>query len=1173
MSKSPSLLAQGFRLYGHPATCLCAVFLLLIRPLIAQSQSTAQPAVAAIPGAAPGPTTGVDVSGHVRGPGGVPVPGATVLLLDPATGSRKETWTDETGTFVLHRIAAATYRLEVSLVGFKTVSREPVSVNAEGPAKVNVDLALTSTLGNTGSNASTAARAGQPNAGWRQIPRDANGRPDWSRLSPQARERMRAAMQARAQAPGGQSSELAGQPGTQGMESGDDTVRFSQNSVAADSVPSDDTPSAGADANSSANSFLLTGSTVEAALPTGAEGPMRGRFGPGEMGQQGPPGFGGGGGGGGGFGGGGRGGFGGGGGFRGGGAGFGFFTGLGGRRPRVNRIRGNVSETYTNAAFDARPYPLNVTESPRIPFYSQQLGVSVGGPLYLPHILNGKDKTSFFVNYNMQRAKSPFDSYSSVPTLLERTGDFSRTAIPSGPFTGQTPVIYQPLTGVLGPRTPFPQNTIPGLMQNPAAVALLDYIPAPDLPGSVQNYRLQESLPSDSDRLMVRIGQQISQKDNASVFYFFNSQRSDSVSSFPAFNSNSSTRGQNVNLTETHTFRPQLVNTLTFNFNRQRVSLLNPFANQDNVIGVLGIMGVSEDPLDWGVPGIEFTNFGALNLSIPSLSRNQTARGVDSVLFNHGKHNFRFGGELRRVQLNTLTDPNARGTFTFTGYSTSNFTSAGQPVANTGFDFADFLLGLPQATSVRYGASANYLRSWYDAGFVQDDWRLTSKFTFNYGLRYEYFEPFTERYGHLSDLEVAPGFSSAAVLTGLDPGPLPTALLRGHNDNFAPRIAIAYRPWTQRNFVIRSGYAIFYDESIYGRVAPKLESEPPFARSSTLLTSPAQPLTLQDGFPSVGPNVLTNTYAVDPNYRTPYAQTWNFLLQDEIAHSWILDLGYIGTKGTALDLLLGPNPAGSGNTMNALEYTYETAGASSNYNALQVSVRRQFHRGMSLWGRYTYSKALDDAGSVGGSSSIVAQNYLDLAAEYGLSTFDRRHQFLLNYTWELPFGDRHRYLNHGGPLEHVLGNWQVSGVTTLESGEPLTAYVQGNIGSSSGTGAYFSLRPDATGEPVGLPSSERNTLKYFNTAAFSLPPTGEFGNAGRETITAPPLYNFNLSLDRLMTFSRERGITGDFRIAANNAFNTPDFTGLGTVVNATNFGRVTGVSTMRTVTVSFRLRF
>jgi trimeric autotransporter adhesin len=478
---------------------------------------------------------------------------------------------------------------------------------------------------------------------------------------------------------------------------------------------------------------------------------------------------------------------------------------------------------------------------------------------------------------------------------------------------------------------------------------------------------------------------------------------------------------------------------------------------------------------------------------------------------------------------------------------------------------------------VRFGDSANYLRAWYGAGFVQDDWRATSKFTLLAGVRYEYFEPFTEKYGHLSDLELGPDFSSATVVTGLNPDGLPSSLLRGEDTHFTPRVGIAYRPWTKSHFVIRAGYGMFYDESIYQRlVTGNLVSEPPFAQSSTLVTSPAQTLTLQNGFPAVSPNVLTNSYAVDPGYHTPYAQTWNFTLQDEIFRNVILDVGYLGTVGRHLDLLLGPNPAGSNNTPNALEYTYETAGAESNYNALQVSLRRQFHRGLSIWGRYTYSKALDDASSIGGlagTSSAVAQNYLDPAADYGLSSFDRRHQFLLNYNYELPFGDRKRFLNHGGPLEHVFGNWQVSGVTTIETGTPSTAYVQGNVSSSGRTGAYYSLRGNATGEPVSLPGSERTTLEYFNTAAFTLPITGELGNAGVDTIPGPPMYNFNVSLDRQIMFNREKGINGDFRVAANNVFNTPNFTGLGTVVNSVNFGRVTSVSTMRAITFSFRLRF
>jgi hypothetical protein len=204
---------------------------------------------------------------------------------------------------------------------------------------------------------------------------------------------------------------------------------------------------------------------------------------------------------------------------------------------------------------------------------------------------------------------------------------------------------------------------------------------------------------------------------------------------------------------------------------------------------------------------------------------------------------------------------------------------------------------------------------------------------------------------------------------------------------------------------------------------------------------------------------------------------------------------------------------------------------------------------------------------------VVAQNYLDPEADYGLSSFDRRHQLLLNYNYELPFGDRKRFLNRDGPLEHIFGNWQWSGVTTIETGTPSTAYVQGNVSSNGRTGAYYSLRANASGQLVSLPGSERTTLEYFNTAAFTLPPAGELGNAGVDTIPGPPMYNLNMSLDRQLVFNREKGINGDLRVAANNVFNMPSFTGLGTVVNAANFGRVTGVGSMRSVIFSFRLRF
>ncbi len=1138
------------------------------------------------------------VSGHVRGPGDIAVPGATVTLVNTLTGERKATWTDEAGNYSLTGVKPATYKLQVSLVGFRTDVREPVPVTDGRSLRVNVALVLA--LPETASE----VRSGRP-----------AGSAHLAAVSPPPQGGL-----------GNLGAQAEGLPAISGATGGGMGVnvatdlRFSEGAEAGTGQQGQPGENAGgegdlssADAGAgSANSFLLSGSVGEAPTP-GGPGGGRGQGFRNGQGQGGAPGFGGGGGGG--FGGGGGGGYGGGGGGFGGGGG-GFFGG--GRRPQVNRVRGNLSEDFSNSAFNARPYPLNVAESPQIAYYSEKAGVTIGGPLSIPKIYpNGKDKTSFFVNYQLQRARSPFSSFATVPTQLEQLeqgGDFSSPLGPAlldkngnqitNPCDGS--IIYQgqifdptkTKNGVPCP-TAFPNNTILPNRFDAVASAIItkQYIPFPNLPGSVQNFYLHESLPSDNNRLGVRIGHQISPKDNVNAFYNLVSSRSSSVSSFPELTASASTRQQSLNLGETHNFGPRFFNNFTLNFSRTRTLTLNPFAYKEDIAGELGcvppnsfpncgIQGVSQNPFDWGLPIISFTNYAGVSDTIPSLNRNQTLRAVDFVIWNRGKHNLRFGGEVRRVQQNSLTDPDARGTFNFTGYTTSDFTANGQPVAGTGLDFADFLLGLPQITSERFGIPSNYLRSWVYAGFVQDDWRATSRLTFNGGLRYEYFLPFTEKYGHLSDFLLGPDFSSVSVATGQSPDGLPASLIRSDPHLFSPRLGMAFRPWIQHSFVVRSGYGVFYNGSIYSRLVQNLVDQPPFATASTLITSPAQELTpgcavqltlcLENGFPTTVARASSNTYAVDPHYRVPYGQTWNFTLEDQIFRNVVLSVGYVGTKGTKLDLLLAPNETLTGQAaLQGLQFRYETDGAASIYNALQVNLRRQFHNGFSLSGNYTYSKSIDNAASVGGAGNSVAQDLYNLQAERGLSTFDVRHKLLLNWNYEFPFGARRRWLSRGGALAKVVGDWQISGYGQIQSGLPYTASLQGNQSDSAGGGAFFSERPDATGEPVSLPRSERTTLNYFNTAAFTLPPSGVrvFGNAGRNTIPGPGMINFNASLDRFVDLNREKGVRLDFRVSANNLFNTPNDGGLGTTFGSLNFGRVTSVKSMRAMDFSVRLRF
>ena len=377
-----------------------------------------------------------------------------------------------------------------------------------------------------------------------------------------------------------------------------------ENAPAGEAIP--ENPDA---STSAGNSFLLGGGVGDVATPGEGRGGRRGMRGGGMGFGGGPGGFGGGagspfgagGGPGGGFGGGG-------GGFGGGGGGA---RGWGRNRAQVNRVRGNLTEQYTNSGFDAHPYPLNVLESPRIPSYQETFGFSLGGPLVIPKIYNGGNKTSWFASYNLQREDR--STASQQFPQGRSAAEISPTPIASGQYAGTVPTIYEPSTSATGARTRFPGNTIPAQEISAAAQGLLAYIPFPNLPGQVQNFHLQVPLPTASDRVIGRIGQQIDSKNSLNVMYYFNRSTSQSVAAFPDLNSRTSSRGQNLTVSESHTFNSRLVNSLSFNFNRLRTSRLNDFAFQQDIASHLGITGVSTNPFDWAIPTIGFTNFGGLN--------------------------------------------------------------------------------------------------------------------------------------------------------------------------------------------------------------------------------------------------------------------------------------------------------------------------------------------------------------------------------------------------------------------------------------------------------------------------------------------------------------------------------------------------------------------------------
>jgi hypothetical protein len=441
-------------------------------------------------------------------------------------------------------------------------------------------------------------------------------------------------------------------------------------------------------------------------------------------------------------------------------------------------------------------------------------------------------------------------------------------------------------------------------------------------------------------------------------------------------------------------------------------------------------------------------------------------------------------------------------------------------------------------------------------------------------LRYEIFQPFTEKYGVLTNLDLNPSYTAAAVVTpqsivGPYSGAFPVALINTDYNNFGPRVGLAWKvPGTKHNTVVRAGYGMYYNGQAYNQFALRLAQQPPFAVSNNIVSSVGGVLTLANGFTGAIPGKdLLNTYAVNRDYRTPNAQTWTFSIQRDLSHGMFVEGTYIGTKGTNLDVYLSPNSAAPGTPLNsenrlpianATTFTYDTPVGNSSYNGMMLRFSQRFNHGVSFRATYTYSKSIDDASTFAGT---VAQNFRDISAERGLSAFDHRHVFDMN--WVLTSRFR---INEQTPLARLLKQWTLTGGVTAETGSPLTARVLGNQANIAGSGNLGSGRADATGEDLSASTG------FFNLGAFTVPPAGRYGNAGRNTIPGPGLFSLNLSFGRSFQFGDSRRRL-EFRAEGTNVLNNVNYTSYNTVVNATNYGLPVSASSMRQLSAVVRFRF
>lgn len=868
-------------------------------------------------------------------------------------------------------------------------------------------------------------------------------------------------------------------------------------------------------------------------------------------------------------------------------------------RQAINRTRFGFYDEYSNSALNAKPYSITGENFPKVANYNERVGGNIGGALKIPHIYDGSDRTYFFLNYQHGLVKNSVNSFSLVPTSDERSGNFCNV--------GNGFTLYDPSSNFSGPRTVLNDGChIPSISTQ--ASGLLQYIPLPNIAatsgprGQTYNYLLQATTPQNSDFVNFHILHTINSKLNLNGGYNIDSSRQNTLGNFASIAGHQSTLAQNVSIGLNHNWTSNMVESTSVNWSRDRAQILSDNSYVNDIAGELGILGVSTDPINFGIPEIQFSSLGSLNDPVPSLVRNQTLRFMEGWTYTHGDHTIQFGGEVRRIQLNTDSDPNPRGRFMFTGQMTSQLDASGHPIETATtepyYEFADFLLGLPYNTQIRTGDANTYFRNWEFIGYAQDDWHVNKEFTLLFGLRYSAVTPPTELFNHISNLDLNAAGTGVVIVapdqTGLFGGTYPQALIHGDYRNFAPRVGFAWAPGIRPRTIVRAGYSIFYNDSVYDTLAQNyLAYQPPFAVSENLYTSAAQTLTLQDGFPSAGstnfctPAVTTNCTVpnmsgVNPFYKDGYAQIWMLSAETYLRPDWILNLTYTGTKGTNLDLLRAPNRAPLGtdpfSTQTALTIPYATAfdydqsGANSLYNALQVRLMHRFTHGIMAMAMYTFSKSLDNASSIGGTSPIVVQQDGNYAAEWGLSPFDMRHQLRLMSMWELPFGERHSLASHGWESK-VFGDWRLMNMVSWHTGSPFTAYLGGGAANNSGTGANFSERADQVGNPnVGICGGP--VLDYFNTSAFAVPAAGTYGNERRGAVEGPCSFSWNASLGKSFRFGpreRERSITARWEV--QNLTNTPTFSGLSTTLGSPLFGQINAAGSMRSMDVTLRFNF
>jgi hypothetical protein len=860
----------------------------------------------------------------------------------------------------------------------------------------------------------------------------------------------------------------------------------------------------------------------------------------------------------------------------------------------ANKIHGTGFEFIQGSQLDANDFFNNLSGTPIPSFKLNNFGGSFGGPVNIPRLYKGTDKTFFFLNYEGIRSRQGASNRGLVPSLAQLQGnladDSGGTGIfpkgssfcTSNPGSGKCVNVIDPTTGL-----PFTNNVIPSGRIDPFVQKWGPFWVAPNVteaPGqtSVPIYNVINSpdIRNDMNQFNTRLDHAISPKDNIFGSFSFEDRPHNVPGLMPTQGTYYPLRNELLSVTETYTFSPTVVNELRFGYNRGKTYLLSLGADHTNYAStVFGLKNTSQNPFDAGVPDAGITGFsgpGSFSESIGSLD--QDFQIVDSLSIVKGKHNIKLGENYIHEKFYEITD--------FAGVPSFNF--QGQ---FTGVGLGDFLLGEPYSGTTSVGDSHQNLRSNYYAGFIQDDWRVLPRLTFNIGGRYEKMQnPYDteDRTEWFDPTAINPVDGTPGAVVSSRSGGVRNGIVDPEWHEFAPRFGFAYSPGFMKNTVVRSSYGIFWASDVWNDLQ-FLVVGPNFYSSQTVTTTSntESSIHLSDMFPQGGlGGTSNNPFSIDKRYRDPYVQEWTFDIQHNFAKDWLVDVAYVGNVGQKLRLRQDQNyrktydPTGTIPYQDAVPYpdyswilTDMSKGWSS-YNGLLTKLEKRFSNGVSLRANYTWSHSLDlGEGDEGPYSGIRTELK-------GNMTYDVRQRFVLDYGYELPFGKGKRFASGAsGAVDKVIGGWRVTGITTFQTGQWVPVGLPSNWAND---GSWGTNRPMKIGNAI---PANRSYLNYWNVNAFEYPgcspsynadplscPTPDHivGDSGRNTFEVPGLNNWDFSL---MKDTRiDERITTQFRAEFFNGWNHEQFGPPDSSLVPGQFG-VIGSSLEGPRTIQFGLKF